>query len=79
MTGHFSKFIDRGAWRIHSSNVESTDNIRNVAFLNPDGSKVMVVLNNSDMERVIEIQDQTEVIGSILPARSTATYKWSNN
>ncbi|SCD21143.1 hypothetical protein PSM36_2338 [Proteiniphilum saccharofermentans] len=31
------------------------------------------------MERVIEIQDQTEVIRSILPARSTATYKWNNN
>lgn len=79
LTGHFSKFVDRGAWRIHSSNVETTDNIRNVAFLNPDGSKVMVVLNNSGTERVIEIQDQTEVIRSILPPRSTATYKWNIN
>lgn len=79
LTGHFSKFVDRGAFRIHSSNVETTDKIRNVAFLNPDGSKVMVVLNNSNTERIIKIEDQMGVICcSILPARSTATYKWNN-
>ena len=74
LTGHFSKFVDYGAYRIHSTNVEDSDGIRNVAFLNPDGTKVVVALNNSEVDRILEIQDKGETIRVVLPAKSTATY-----
>ncbi|MDR1936868.1 MAG: hypothetical protein LBQ73_00030 [Tannerellaceae bacterium] len=78
LTGHFSKFIDRGAWRIHSSHTETADGIRHIAFLNPDGTKVVVVLNPSETDRIIEIQDKVESFRSVLPAKSTATYRWND-
>ena len=44
--GHFSKYILPGAKRIASSS--SRDHIQATAFMNPDGSIVVVVLNTSD-------------------------------
>lgn len=43
--GQFSRYIDKGAVRIASS--ESEGNISNVAFQNPDGSIAVVVVNRS--------------------------------
>jgi len=44
--GHFSKFILPGAKRIACS--ASRDKLQATAFLNPDGQKVVIVMNNSD-------------------------------
>jgi glucosylceramidase len=41
--GHFSKFVRPGAVRIGSTDVSG---VMNVAFQNPDGSKVLIVHNN---------------------------------
>lgn len=48
--GHFSKFVFPGARRIVSSS--NDDKLLSTAFLNPDGSIVVVILNltNKDME-----------------------------
>ena len=44
--GHFSKFIQPGAKRIACS--ASRDKLQATAFLNPNGQKVVIVMNNSD-------------------------------
>lgn len=69
--GHFSKFVRPGAVRIGASSF--TENLENVAFLNPDGSIVMVVLNRSekDQEAVI-VLDET-ILKICAEARSVQT------
>lgn len=44
--GHFSKFVRPGAFRIQCRS--SHDNLETTAFINPDRSVVIVVLNRSD-------------------------------
>lgn len=46
--GHFSKFIQKGAKRIIAS--PSRSQLISTAFLNPDGSVVVVVMNESDIK-----------------------------
>jgi glucosylceramidase len=46
--GHFSKFIKPGAKRIISSS--NRDSLQTTAFINPDNSIAVVVMNNSDKE-----------------------------
>lgn len=70
--GHFSKFIDPGAKRIASSS--SRDKVREVAFQNPDGEIVLVVLNLT--EDSVDYRILIEGLGvetSILP-RAINTY-----
>ena len=46
--GHFSKFVKSGAFRIASTCTFSTSQLDQVAFMNPDGAKVLVVMNPED-------------------------------
>jgi glucosylceramidase len=46
--GHFSKFIEKGAKRISSS--ASRSSLLTTSFLNPDGKKVTIVMNESDKQ-----------------------------
>lgn len=64
--GHFSKFIEPGAKRIASSS--SRDLVREVAFQNPDGTIVLVVLNLSDEELEFNIR----IHGVAAPSKSLA-------
>ena len=49
--GHFSKFVVPGARRIGSTTVES-QGVESVAFVNPDGSHVLVVWNGWGTRRL---------------------------
>ena len=51
--GHFSKFIQPGAKRISSA--ASRSQLLTTAFLNPDGTKVVVVMNQSDNATPVNI------------------------
>lgn len=42
---HMSKFVRPGAFRVQSDRLSAAARLEHVAFLNPDGSKVLVVLN----------------------------------
>lgn len=46
--GHYSKFVKRGAKRIAVT--KYTDKFYTTAFVNPDGTKVCVIMNNSDAD-----------------------------
>jgi glucosylceramidase len=57
---HFSKHVKPGAYRIAS---ESTDSdLKQVAFLNPDGSKVLIILNETEKGQVVLIKEEENEI-----------------
>jgi glucosylceramidase len=84
-TGHFSKFIRKGARRIATNNPR--DPVTRVfngpllyaAYQNPDGSKVLVALNDSSGTQSFTLED-LGVSGRrapySLPAGAVATFLW---
>ncbi|HRX84671.1 MAG TPA: glycoside hydrolase family 30 beta sandwich domain-containing protein [Phycisphaerae bacterium] len=72
--GHASRFVDPGAVRIDSS--AATGDVENVAFLNPDGSFVLIVLNAESSSRSIAVSWQGQTLAYSLPARSLYTFAW---
>ncbi len=46
--GHFSRFIERGAKRVECT--KYTDDLTVSAFVNPDGTRVAVIMNTADCE-----------------------------
>jgi len=73
-TGHFSKFVLPGASRIYSSNASG---IVSVAFLNPDGSKALVVFNDSDSTQSFQVQWGNQSFAYMLPSLAGATFTWA--
>lgn len=73
---HFSKFIKPGAKRVNSTNFDNSLSMQNVAFINPDGSKVLVVLNGSATTRKFAVKiDDKKIVYSIEPT-AVATIVW---
>ncbi|MBX0289260.1 RICIN domain-containing protein [Hymenobacter sp. HSC-4F20] len=73
--GHASKFVDPGAVRIASNSVAG--GIENVAFRNPDGSKVLIALNNGSAASTFKVVWNNQAFTYTLPAGAVATYKWT--
>lgn len=75
--GHFSRYVRPGARAILSSCWDSR--VEEVAFVNPDGERVLVAHNTYDQPascRVIDGNLETEMI---LPAHSVCTLRWSQS
>jgi len=73
--GHASKFVRPGARRIDSTERPGND-IENVAFINPDGSLVAIVLNPLEAGQDIAVRCQGQSFTYRLPARSVTTFSW---
>jgi glucosylceramidase len=73
IVAHASKFVRPGAVRIGSPDLA---NMPNVAFKNPDGSKVLIVLNSSGSLQNFNIQFNGKIVTSALNNGSVATYVW---
>jgi glucosylceramidase len=73
--GHVSKFVQVGARVIASSG--STGGVENVAFLNPDGSKVMIALNTGTALAPFSVTEGTKTFDYTLPAGAVATFVWN--
>jgi len=73
--GHFSKFVAPGAVRIESNQFDRRG-IYDVSFKNPDGSKVVVVLNAGHASTPFKIRWAGQSVTYTLPALSAATFKW---
>ena len=73
--GHLSTFVVPSAYRIASSLMES-DEIEQVAFRNPDGSKALLVLNAAPSSTTVSVQWNTASFVSVLPAGAVATFTW---
>jgi glucosylceramidase len=85
--GQLSKFVMPGAVRIFSERFVSdfrtatgtygvTPGLDDVAFRNPDGTKVLVVYNNSAQRRPFSVGWRNRYLGYALGPRSTVTFVW---
>lgn len=72
--GHFSKFVEVGAKRILVSRY--TDKIESVGFLNPDGKRVLVILNKTNEVQEFLISEGVEMVALKLEAYSIMTACW---
>ncbi len=71
--GHFMKYIQRGAVRVDSNCPRSAPN---VAFRNPDGSMVLVVVNTGGRELVFSLHCSRYTSTFRLRGQSIATFVW---
>ncbi|XP_018420734.1 PREDICTED: glucosylceramidase [Nanorana parkeri] len=73
---HFSKFIPVGAQRV-GLDASHKNLLESVAFLCPDGSAVVVILNRESQDVKFSISDPAlGAIETISPANSIRTYLW---
>ncbi|HET9429618.1 MAG TPA: glycoside hydrolase family 30 beta sandwich domain-containing protein, partial [Chitinophagaceae bacterium] len=70
---HASKFVPTGSVRIASGLVAG---IPNVAFKRPDGKKVLIALNESNVPLAFNLRYKERWAPVSLPAETTATYIW---
>jgi len=70
--GHFSKFVQPGAHRIASAGGPA--GLQSVAFANPDGSLVAVVLNESDAPVAFALGAGGPTLACTIPAHAIQTY-----
>lgn len=70
--GHFSRYIKRGARQILSTRY--TDRIETAAFLNPDGERVVVVLNKTDQPVEITLRENAAGTSTVVEAHSIITF-----
>ena len=72
--GHFSKFVQKDAYRIYSNTFEGE--LETVAFQNPDGSIVVVTLNPSWNIVTYNVNWNNMYFNHSLSAQSMATFVW---
>jgi glucosylceramidase len=72
----FSKFVQPGAVRIGSPDLESSD-LPNIAFKNPNGSIALVVLNDASSPQTFGVDSGGHGFSYTLPANSIVTFTWS--
>jgi len=72
--GQFSKFVVPGAYHIASNTLGS---LADVAFKNPDGSKVVVAHNDGASNSNFQVLWGNQGFNYTLPAGATVTFKWS--
>lgn len=73
--GHFMKFVQRDARRVHSSTAQA--DLAHVAFQNPDGSVVLVLVNPGRTVRRVQARWKDSRALVEMPSRSVATWTWS--
>ena len=70
---HASKFVRPGSVRV-ASNI--TDGLHNAAFVDPDGKKVLVVVNDNDSAKNFVIKHNGRFAETSLTAGAVGTYVW---
>jgi glucosylceramidase len=73
--GHLAKFVVPGAYRI-DSNSAGPGGIEDVAFQNPDGSIVLLVLNSATTPASFGVNWHGNSFPYTLPSGSVATFQW---
>ena len=71
---HASRFVRQGARRIESSS--GVAGLESVAFRNPDGSRVLIVVNTADGEQRFAVRSGRKTLIYVLPAGAVATLRW---
>jgi glucosylceramidase len=71
--GQLTKFVKPGATRIASNDGA----VRNVAWINPDGSKALVAYNGSGSAQSVRVNWGNESFTYSVPAATSATFTWT--
>jgi glucosylceramidase len=74
--GHASKFVQPGAYRIESNSF-GQGSVEDVAFQNPDGSIVMLVLNGGGSIMKFDISWRGTYASATLGPGVVATFRWT--
>lgn len=74
---HASKFVMSGAYRVES-NTFGEGSLEDVAFRNPDGSIVLLVLNSGGSTATFNIGWAGKYAAYKLPPASVATFRWKS-
>jgi len=72
---HASKFLKPGARRVASNSFDQ-GSLEDVAFENPDGSIVLLVLNSSGSSQSLNISWKGQFASYKMPAAAVATFRW---
>jgi glucosylceramidase len=85
--GQLSKYVERGAVRIetprwvsdyrNSTGSHVTQGVDNVAFLNPDGSRVLTAYNNTGESQTFGVSWDYKQFSYTLGAGAMVTFKWT--
>jgi len=78
---HASKFVRPGSVRVKSTLVdtqgtEQFNTLQHVAFKNPAGQKVVLVLNESSSDQTFNIRYRGQIISTTLKGGAVGTYVW---
>lgn len=73
---HMSKFVRPGAVRVSAPIPQALTNLIGVAFLNPDGSKALVICNVATDDRVFSVKQGGKNFIYSIPAKSVASVVW---
>ena len=76
--GHASKFVVPGACRVESNSFDQ-GSLEDVAFRNPDGSLVLLVLNTGGSIAHFNIGWAGKYAAYELPAGAVATFRWNSS
>jgi glucosylceramidase len=74
--GHLSKFVVPGARRIASGPSEASG-VENVAFRNPDGSLVLIAMNNGKERTGVHVIASGQRFSYAIPAGALVTFRWT--
>jgi|WetSurMetagenome_2_1015567.scaffolds.fasta_scaffold00130_8 glucosylceramidase len=72
--GHLTKFVENGAWRIHST---YNTKLLNVAFVNPDKSIALLVFNDTLEDRRIKVVWGGQAFSYLVPSKASITFAWT--
>lgn len=72
---HYSKYVKPGARVLSTSQSSQESSLSRVAFLNPDGGKVLVV-TNSGAATAVDLVEGGKQVRLDLPADSVTTLRW---
>lgn len=72
--GHFSRFIKNGAKRVLVS--KYTDEVDAAGILNPDGTKVMVLLNKTDRPQKFQVYEEGNICNIQMEPHCIMTLCW---
>jgi glucosylceramidase len=76
LMGQYGKFVQFGAKRIASD--YGTGGLTSVAFLNPDGNIVLVVINQNDSDAPFTVRCRGNEFIGMQPAKTVGTYTWKS-
>ncbi|WP_353719029.1 glycoside hydrolase family 30 beta sandwich domain-containing protein [Dyadobacter sp. 676] len=73
---HMSKFVRPGAFHVQSDRLGASTGLEHVAFLNTDGSKVLVILNQSADNRKFTVSFGENQFSYTIDPNAVATLVW---